>query len=69
MHFEVVDLAAPPQTIGIFVDGEKVADGLLRDDRVVAPVREIAEALGRKVRLRLGTGEIEIQTAKGGGLR
>jgi len=69
MHFEVVDLAAPPQMIGIFVDGEKVADGLLRDDRVVAPVREIAEALGGKVRLRLGTGEIEIQTAKGGGLR
>jgi hypothetical protein len=69
MHFEVVDLAVPAQMIGILVDGEKVAEGFLRDDRVVAPVREIAEALGAKVRPRLGTGEVEIQTSTGGGLR
>jgi hypothetical protein len=69
MHFEVVDLAAPVQAISILVDGDKVAEGFLRDDRVVAPVREIAEALGGTVRPRLGTGEVEIETARGGGLR
>jgi len=68
MHFELVDLAAPAQSIAILVDGEKVAEGFLRDDRVVAPVREIAEALGGQVRPRLEAGEIEIETA-GGKLR
>jgi hypothetical protein len=66
MHFEVVDLAAPAQTIGILVDGGKVAEGFLRDDRVMAPVREIAEALGGQVEARMEAGEIRISTSGGG---
>jgi hypothetical protein len=65
MHFEVVDLAASAQMIGILVDGGKVAEGFLRDDRVVAPVREIAEALGGQVEARMEAGEIRISTPGG----
>jgi hypothetical protein len=65
MHFEVVDLAAPAQSLAILVDGEKVAEGFLHEGRAVAPVREIAEALGGRVDARVERGEVEILTAGG----
>ena len=66
MHFEIVDLAQPVQPISILVDGERVAEGFLHEGRAVAPVREIAEALGGRVAARLEAGEVEIQTPSGG---
>jgi len=65
MHFEIVDLAAPMKMLGILVDGEKVADGFLHDGRAVAPVRELAEALGCRLEARLESGEIELHTPGG----
>jgi len=67
MHFEAVDLAAPTQSMAILVDGERVAEGFLHDGRAVAPVREVAEALGGRVEARMESGEIKIST--GGGKR
>ena len=65
MHFEPVDVPQPPRHLDILVDGERVASGTLWDGRAVAPVREIAEALGAAVEARLTEGTIEIHTPGG----
>jgi hypothetical protein len=62
MHFEIVDLAQPARPLTILVDGQPIAEGLLHDGRAMAPVREIAEALGAQVEPRLPEAEIEIHT-------
>jgi hypothetical protein len=62
MHFEIVDLTQPARLLDILVDGEKVSAGFLHEGRAVAPVREVAEALGARVEARLETGEIEIHS-------
>lgn len=69
MHFEVVDLAAPARELAILVDGERVAAGLLHEGRALAPVREVAEALGARVVARVAQGEIEIHAPSGGEAR
>jgi hypothetical protein len=69
MHFEVVDLGQPARPLTVLVDGEPIAEGFLRDGRAVAPVREIAEALGARVSARVAEGEIEIHTPSGGDWR
>jgi len=63
MHFEIVDLAQPARTIGVFVDGEPVAAAVLHDGRALAPVREVAEALGARVEARIAEGEVRLFTA------
>jgi len=60
MHFEVIDLTQPARALTILVDGKPIAEGLLHDGRALAPVREIAEALGAKVEARLPEAVIEI---------
>ena len=65
MHFEIADLAAPVRSLNILVDGTPVADGFLHEGRAMAPVREIAEALGGVVEARVAEGEIEIKTRYG----
>ena len=65
MHFEAVDVPQSPRHLDILVDGELVASGTLWDGRAVAPVREIAEALGAAVEARLTEGKIEIHTPGG----
>ena len=65
MHFEVVDLARPARSLDILVDGERVAAGFLYDGRAVAPVREVAEALGAAVEARIPEGEVEIHSPGG----
>jgi hypothetical protein len=65
MHFEIVDLVQPARSLTILLDGEPIADGFLRDGRAVAPVREIAEALGAVVEARIAGGEVEIHTPGG----
>ena len=63
MHFEVVDLAQPARAIEVFVDGEPVAAAVLHDGRALAPVREVAEALGARVEARIAEGEVRLFTA------
>jgi hypothetical protein len=63
MHFEIVDLAQPARTIEVFVDGEPVAAAVLHDGRALAPVREVAEALGARVEARIAEGEVRLFTA------
>jgi len=65
MHFEVVDVAQPARPLAILLDGEPVAEGFLHDGRAVAPVREIAGALGATVEARIAEGEVEIHTPGG----
>jgi hypothetical protein len=65
MHFEIVDLAEPVRALHILVDGKQVATGFLHEGRAMAPVREIAEALGGRVEARLPDAEVEIHTAEG----
>jgi hypothetical protein len=62
MHFEIVDLVQPARNLTVLLDGEAVAEGFLRDGLAVAPVREIAEALGATVEARIEQGEVEIHT-------
>ena len=63
MHFEVVDLAQPARAIEVLVDGEPVAAAVLHDGRALAPVREVAEALGARVEARIAEGEVRLFTA------
>ncbi len=65
MHFEVVDLPQPARPLAILLDGEHLVGGFLHDGRAVAPVREIAEAMGAAVEARMTEGEIEIHTPGG----
>ncbi|UCC67314.1 MAG: M15 family metallopeptidase [Armatimonadota bacterium] len=65
MHFEVVDLPQPARPLAILLDGERVIEGFLHDGRAVAPVREIAEAMGARVAARIAEGEVEIHTPGG----
>ncbi len=62
MHFEIVDLAQPARPIEVFVDGDAVATAVVHDGRALAPVREIAEALGAKVEARMEEGEVRLFT-------
>jgi len=62
MHFEVVDLPQPVRTIEVLVDGEAVAEALLHDGCALAPVREVAEALGARVDARIAEGEVRLFT-------
>ena len=62
MHFEVVDLAQPARQIEVFVDGDPVAAAVLHDGKALAPVREIAEALGARVDARIAEGEVHLFT-------
>jgi hypothetical protein len=62
MHFEIVDLAQPARTIEVFVDGDPVAAAVMHDGRALAPVREIAEALGARVDARIAEGEVRLFT-------
>jgi hypothetical protein len=62
MHFEIADLPEPSDHLDILVDGHRVATGFLRDGRAMAPVREVAQALGATVKARLGEGAVEINT-------
>jgi len=65
MHFEVVDLPQSPRPLRILLDGDCLTEGFLHDGRAVAPVREIAEAMGATVEARITEGEIEIHTPGG----
>jgi len=65
MHFEMARLTEPEASIQILVDGEHVASGFVQEGRVMAPVREIAEALGAVVEARMKEGEVEIYRAGG----
>jgi hypothetical protein len=65
MHFELADLVQPARNLTVLLDGEAVVEGFLRDGRAVAPVREIAEALGATVEARIAQGEVEIHTPGG----
>ena len=65
MHFEIVDLPQPARPLAILLDGDRVAEGFLHDGRAVAPVREIAEAMGARVAARIAEGEVEIHTPGG----
>jgi hypothetical protein len=62
MHFEIVDLAQPAREMQILVDGELVAEGVMHDGRTLAPVREVAEAMGARVEARMEAGEVRILT-------
>lgn len=66
MHFEIVDLTEPTKRLNILVDGEIVVEGLLCEGRAVAPVREVAEALGGRVEARICNGEVAIHSLYGG---
>ena len=66
MHFEIVDLAGPARVLEILVDGERVTEGFLHEGRAVAPVREIAVALGAAVEAKVQEGFVEINTGSGG---
>jgi len=66
MHFEVTDLTQPARPLTILVDGQPIAEGFLHDGRAMAPVREIAEALGARVEARLPEAEIEIHPPPAG---
>lgn len=65
MHFEAIDVAQPARPLAILLDGDRIADGFLHDGRAVAPLREIAEALGATVEARIAKGEVEIHTPGG----
>lgn len=65
MHFEIYDLPQPARPLAILLDGEHVVVGFLHDGRAVAPVREIAEAMGAAVEARITEGEVEIHTPGG----
>lgn len=65
MHLELIHLPDPSQQLEILVDGEKVATGSLCEGRAMAPVREIAEALGARVVPRIANGLVEIVTEVG----
>ena len=60
MHFEIVDLTRPARPLSIVVDGNRVADGFLYQGRAMAPIREVAEAVGARVEARIADGEVEI---------
>jgi hypothetical protein len=62
MHFEIIDLAQPARELRVLVDGELVATGVLHDGKTLAPVRELAEALGARVEARMAAGEVRILT-------
>ena len=62
MHFEIVDLAQPARPLRIVVDGERVVDGFMYEGRAVAPIREVAEAIGARVEARVSAGEVEVMT-------
>ena len=63
MHFEIVDLAQPARPLRIVVDGEHVVDGFIYEGRAVAPIREVAEAIGARVEARVSAGEVEVFSA------
>lgn len=65
MHFEMAKLLEPEANIQILVDGEHVASGFVQEGRVMAPVREIAQALGAVVEARMKEGEVELYRAMG----
>jgi hypothetical protein len=62
MHFEIVDLAQPARPLSIVVDGKRVVDGFMYEGRAVAPIREVAEAIGARVTARIAEGEVEVMT-------
>jgi hypothetical protein len=62
MHFEIADLAQPAGQLEVFVDGQPIAAAVLHDGRALAPVREVAEALGARVDARLAEGEVHLFT-------
>ena len=62
MHFEVGDLTQPARALSIMIDGEHVVDGFMYEGRAVAPVREVAEAIGARVSARTAEGEVELFT-------
>ncbi len=62
MHFEIVDLAQPAREMQILLDGELLTTGVLHDGKTLAPVREIAQALGARVEARMTTGVVKIFT-------
>jgi len=62
MHFEIVDLSQPARQLEILIDGQRVGSGFVYDGVAMAPLRDIAEALGGQVQARLELGEIEIRT-------
>jgi len=75
MHFEMADLAQPARALSIIVDGEQVVEGFMHEGRAVAPIREVAEAMGARVNARIAQGEVEVvspgyrpeQLSSGGG--
>ncbi|MFB3882892.1 MAG: M15 family metallopeptidase [Armatimonadota bacterium] len=64
MHFEIADLAQPARQISVLVDDEPVAAAVLHDGRALAPVREVAEALGARVDARIAEGEVRLSTPR-----
>jgi len=60
MHFEVMDLTQPTRPLTILLDGKPIAEGFLHDGRALAPVREIAEALGARVEADLPQAQIHL---------
>lgn len=62
MHFEMAELPEAKSSISILLDGKKLTTGCLQEGRAVAPVREVAEALGAMVEARLEEGEVEIHS-------
>lgn len=67
MHFEMAKLLEPENDVRILVDGEHITSGFVQEGRVMAPVREIAEALGAVVEARMGEREVELYRADGEG--
>ena len=65
MHFEMVTLPQLDAALDILLDGERLTGGFMHEGRAMAPVREIAEALGATVEARVQEGEVEIHTPAG----
>lgn len=62
MHFEMVRLPDPTRSLHILLNGKELATGFLQEGRVMAPLREVAQALGARVEARLEEGEVEIHS-------
>lgn len=45
----IAELKRPSETVGVYVDGAKVDDGMIVNGRTYVPARAVAEALGAKV--------------------
>jgi hypothetical protein len=68
MHFEMVKLPQLADDLEILLNGERLTCGFMQQGRAMAPVREIAEALGATVEARLEEGEVEIIHSQRGDL-